>query len=137
MRYQIADGILDYVHVFWIGFFLLPLGTIAMGPASIFAPVRNTIPPELCALGMGLLAGVPYVAVRAGQLWAYALARAGSAGFYATLGVLCVRSRPYSTGMIYWVLGIAALLLLLDACWHGSRWRVGREEARVGERAER
>jgi hypothetical protein len=130
MRYQIADGIIDYIHVFWVGFFLLPLGAISMGSASVFGLLREQLPPEAYAAAMVALAVTPYLAVRTRRVWLYCASRAGSALWFGYLGALCVRTRPYSTGMIYFAVACGALALLYTAVCRAERRR---EDAR-GER---
>lgn len=43
MRYQIADGIIDYIHLCWLAFLLAPLGALALARAAYRAAHRKGV----------------------------------------------------------------------------------------------
>jgi uncharacterized membrane protein SirB2 len=113
-RYQIGDCIVDFIHFFWAAFFLFPLGTISMGPATVFGSIRQIIPVQLSALIMFVLAATPMISMTMDRKVPYVISRLFSVAFYFYLGYLCVLNKPYSTGMIYFVISCASLGLAIS-----------------------
>jgi len=125
LRYQIADFIVDFFHVFWVGFLLVPEGRVAMGSATIFGPVRDLFPPYVLPALMVVLAATPTVAARRDWPSLYVAARCCSAVFFAYLGVLCARAHPVSTGVVYFIIAVACLALLRVALRPHGDWQAG------------